>query len=171
MLVLALEEHNACPIWVLYRQNSFFLSPSPSMNRYLLLTTILVAACSMAEQPVSSTTFSREVLPILSDRCFHCHGPDPSHRKAKLRLDLEAEAKAERDGSWILKAGDPENSAIWQRIITDDPDELMPPPDSHREPLSQNIHAPILSITSPFSSAGLAFNSILIHKIGSSKRH
>lgn len=76
-------------------------------------------------------SFSHDVLPILSDRCFHCHGPDASHRKAKLRLDLEEEAK--RD---VLVAGDLDASELWARIITEDEDELMPPPDSHRKPLN-----------------------------------
>ncbi|MEO0415661.1 MAG: DUF1549 domain-containing protein, partial [Verrucomicrobiota bacterium] len=76
--------------------------------------------------------FSTQILPILSDRCFHCHGPDPSHRKAKLRLDLEDAAKA----GGILTAGSLVDSELWQRIISEDEDELMPPPDSHRKPIS-----------------------------------
>ena len=78
--------------------------------------------------PVS---FSREVLPILSDRCFHCHGPDPGHRKADLRLDDEAAART------VLTPGDLDKSDLWQRIISPDEDELMPPPDSHRKPLNE----------------------------------
>lgn len=88
-----------------------------------------------ASEPVS---FSRDILPILSDRCFHCHGPDPSHRKAKLRLDLEGEAKKTEDGITILAPGDLQESELWYRIITEDADELMPPPDSHRKPLSES---------------------------------
>lgn len=80
--------------------------------------------------------FSREILPILSDRCFHCHGPDESDRKAKLRLDLEEEAKKNRDGFFAILPGEPEESELWLRIISDDEDEVMPPPDSHRKPLS-----------------------------------
>lgn len=83
--------------------------------------------------PVS---FSREVLPILSDRCFHCHGPDPGHRKADLRLDEETEAKGDRDGMKIIAAGNPGESELWKRLITDDEDEIMPPPDSHRKALN-----------------------------------
>jgi len=82
----------------------------------------------VASDPVS---FSRDILPILSDRCFHCHGPDPSHRKADLRLDDEAAAKA------ALSPGDLAQSEVWQRIISTDEDELMPPPDSHRKPLTE----------------------------------
>lgn len=100
-------------------------------------------ACSHAE-----VNFSREVLPILSDRCFHCHGPDESHRKAKLRLDQEEDAKRNRDGSAVIMPGDVKSSALWHRITATNKDELMPPPDSHRKPLSkterETIHQWIL---------------------------
>ena len=49
--------------------------------------------------------FSREILPILADKCFQCHGPDAAHREADLRLDLELNAKASRDGQFAIKAG------------------------------------------------------------------
>jgi hypothetical protein len=83
-------------------------------------------------------SFSRDILPILSDRCFHCHGPDPSHRKAKLRLDLEEEAKRELDGTAIIAPGDLESSELWYRLVTEEEDDLMPPPDSHRKPLTDS---------------------------------
>lgn len=85
----------------------------------------------------AGVSYSRDVLPILSDRCFHCHGPDDSHREADLRLDLEENAKAHRDGTPAIKPGDVSTSEIWQRISSDDEFEVMPPPDSHRKPLSQ----------------------------------
>ncbi len=88
-----------------------------------------------ADEPIH---FSREILPILSDRCFHCHGPDPSHRKAGLRLDEEAAAKAVTDGYAAIVPGDPDRSEIWQRILSEDEDEVMPPPDSHRKPLTED---------------------------------
>ncbi|MFK5924762.1 MAG: DUF1549 domain-containing protein, partial [Verrucomicrobiota bacterium] len=93
----------------------------------------------MAEK--KKVNFSREVLPLLSDRCFHCHGPDDSHRKAELRLDQEDEAKRDREGLRMLVPGDLEASEFWQRISSDDQDELMPPPDSHRKPLSEKERA------------------------------
>ena len=94
---------------------------------------LLLGSSSALAKPVD---FSREILPILSDRCFHCHGPDKSHRKAKLRLDLESEAKKDRDGLFAVFPGDPEESEICLRSISDDEDEVMPPPDSHRKPLA-----------------------------------
>lgn len=71
--------------------------------------------------------FSREVLPILSDACFQCHGPDPKERKADLRLDVEAEAKKS-----AIKPGASGESELFFRISTHDPDEQMPPPKLDR---------------------------------------
>ncbi|MDF1861082.1 MAG: PSD1 and planctomycete cytochrome C domain-containing protein [Verrucomicrobiales bacterium] len=94
-----------------------------------------MASSGTEDAPVS---FSRDILPVLSDRCFHCHGPDPSHRKAKLRLDLEDEAKRDIDGVSIIAPGDLDSSELWYRLVTEDEDELMPPPDSHRKPLTES---------------------------------
>ncbi len=77
--------------------------------------------------PVS---FSRDVLPILSDNCLSCHGQDESHRKADLRLDIREDALA------VLKPGSPESSDFLTRILTEDPDEVMPPPKSHKPHLT-----------------------------------
>ncbi len=73
--------------------------------------------------------FDRDILPILSDKCFHCHGPDASSRKADLRLDEEAFLGREADSGLALVApGDPEASELIHRIATVDADEVMPPP-------------------------------------------
>lgn len=74
--------------------------------------------------------FNRDVRPILSDKCFFCHGPDRNHRKADLRLDVEAGAKAERDGVVAIAPGEVGKSELVRRIFNDDEDEVMPPPDS-----------------------------------------
>lgn len=73
--------------------------------------------------------FGRDVRPILSAKCFFCHGPDEEHRKAKLRLDTEDGATGEHNGIRAIVAGDLDASEAWHRIISDDPDELMPPPE------------------------------------------
>src|SRR4051812_12444931 len=73
--------------------------------------------------------YNRDIRPILSDNCFACHGPDKNKRKAKLRLD-------ERDSALAKKAivpGDVEASELVSRIFSDDPDEQMPPPESHKK--------------------------------------
>jgi len=79
-------------------------------------------------------SFNFHVKPILSDKCFACHGPDANKRKAGLRLDIEAEAKAELEenpGKFALIEGSVEESALISRINTPDPSLVMPPPDSH----------------------------------------
>ena len=81
--------------------------------------------------PQPAVDFSRDIRPILSDRCFACHGPDEQARKAKLRLDVRAEA--------IKKAivpGDAAKSPLFQRITSQDEDELMPPPESKKQRLT-----------------------------------
>src|SRR4051794_31843714 len=90
------------------------------------LSLLLTAAGGRAQDVV----FSRDILPILSDNCWQCHGPDPKTRKAKLRLDEEAGAKAERDGTPAILPGHPEKSEALRRILSKDPSEMMPPPRS-----------------------------------------
>lgn len=80
--------------------------------------------------------FSHDILPILSDRCFHCHGPDPTHREADLRLDLVEAATENRDGTYPIAPGKPELSEVLSRITSSDSDLVMPPADSHRKPLT-----------------------------------
>ena len=75
--------------------------------------------------------FNLDVRPLLSDRCFKCHGFDENARKAGLRLDNAEGAFAERKSGQAIIPGNPEESLIWQRIISTDPDEVMPPPNSH----------------------------------------
>jgi hypothetical protein len=73
--------------------------------------------------------FSTDVRPILSDRCFHCHGPDEQSREAELRLDIAPESDE------IVVPGKPADSELLRRIKSTDPDEQMPPPD-HGKPLN-----------------------------------
>jgi hypothetical protein len=88
----------------------------------------LMAGVAQAQRP--AVRFDRDIRPVLSDNCFHCHGPDEGQRQAELRLDLKADAFADRDGTAAFRPGDPVGSAAWQRITSDDPDLRMPPPDS-----------------------------------------
>lgn len=95
-----------------------------------LMAALSVRAESPADRPKPG--FNRDIRPLLSDRCFACHGPDKTSRKADLRLDRRDEA---------IRAGvlDPANfseSEILARIASDDPDEMMPPP-AFKKPLSQ----------------------------------
>lgn len=90
---------------------------------------LLAVAASAAAEPVR---YGRDVLPILSAKCFACHGPDEEGRQADLRLDLEAEAKAERDSGPVIKPGSPDESELIARVTSSDVDVVMPPGDSHK---------------------------------------
>ena len=81
----------------------------------LLLTALVLAA----PPPVD---FNRDVRPILSDKCFACHGPDENHRKADLRLDV---GKDIADGAIV--PGKPAESELVKRITAMDADRRMPP--------------------------------------------
>tara|TARA_R110002049_G_scaffold696_6_gene4464 strand:+ start:246922 stop:250140 length:3219 start_codon:yes stop_codon:yes gene_type:complete len=76
--------------------------------------------------------FNFHVKPILSDRCYACHGPDENTRKAELRLDLEHEAFAKlSNGNHAFVSGRPEKSESIIRVLSDDPEVMMPPPESN----------------------------------------
>lgn len=76
--------------------------------------------------------FSSEVRPILSSRCLACHGPDDGTRKAGLRLDTrELATKPSKDGRVALVPGQPDASELVRRILSKDPDDVMPPPETH----------------------------------------
>lgn len=91
----------------------------------LILVSLVSLLPASAEEKIS---YAREILPILSENCFFCHGPDKAKQEADLRLDIRADAI--KAFAW-----DPENppeSEALMRIFTDDPREIMPPPESHR---------------------------------------
>ena len=77
--------------------------------------------------------YARDVLPILSDNCYHCHGPDETARKAKLRLDTKEGAYRVKDDVAVLVPGKPADSELILRVTSADPDELMPPRDGVRK--------------------------------------
>ncbi len=86
----------------------------------------LIATSSLAN--ASDLQFNRDIRPILSENCFACHGPDAAHRKADLRLDDRDAAIAAR----AIVPGQADQSLIIDRILSNDPDVVMPPPDSHK---------------------------------------
>lgn len=83
--------------------------------------------------PTNSVDFTRDIRPLLSNTCFKCHGPDEQTRSADLRLDTPEAATADLGGYRAIVAGDPDSSEAMRRILSDDPDLMMPPPDSGRE--------------------------------------
>ncbi len=94
----------------------------------LLLLVSQAVACAQAAEPQSKIDFDRQVRPILSDKCYHCHGPDAESRQADMRLDRP-------DGvpEHVIVAGEPDDSELVRRIMSDDESERMPPPESHLE--------------------------------------
>jgi len=86
-----------------------------------ILVVVCLTSSAVAEESVS---YDRQIRPLLSSKCFACHGPDEAARKAKLRLDVVAE------GSEVIVPGDPAASELFKRITATDPDDLMPPPEA-----------------------------------------
>src|SRR5438034_2838159 len=106
----------------------------------VLVGLVLVAVTSLSSAAAAasvdraarsgSVDFSRDILPILSDNCFQCHGPDEKARKGKLRLDTKEGAFRVKDGKTVIVPGKSAESELFRRITTQDPDDLMPPPES-----------------------------------------
>ncbi|RLS56628.1 MAG: DUF1553 domain-containing protein [Planctomycetota bacterium] len=95
----------------------------------LVVTGLVLAACvsarALAEEPL---TYNKDIRPILAAHCFACHGPDSASRKADLRLDQKTAAEA----MGAIVSGKPDESEILKRILSDDPDTVMPPPETKK---------------------------------------
>jgi hypothetical protein len=92
---------------------------------------ILLAVVAVSVSPARAVgpDFAREVRPVLSNRCFKCHGPDTERQEAGLRLDLRDAALEELDsGTRAIVPGHPDDSELVARITSTDPDLVMPPP-------------------------------------------
>ncbi|MFM7751766.1 MAG: c-type cytochrome domain-containing protein, partial [Opitutaceae bacterium] len=100
------------------------------LSRHPTLPRLVFLAAGLAATATGAVDFNREVRPILSDKCFHCHGPDESTRKAKLRLDTREGALRLRDGTATIVPGKAAESELLQRIVSPHDDEVMPPPES-----------------------------------------
>ncbi len=81
--------------------------------------------------------FNRDIRPIIADNCFACHGFDANAREADLRLDTREGATADLGGYAAVVPGKPDKSELLRRIRSRDPDEVMPPADSHKKPLDK----------------------------------
>lgn len=111
----------------------------PFLITGLLLSPLFLIRCSPSNSEAGTTVpdqvdFNFHVRPILSDRCFKCHGPDANKREAGLRLDIEDAAYAalkDDPSKFIIVKGDPDKSELYHRIITSDTSLLMPPPSSN----------------------------------------
>ncbi len=112
-------------------------------SRFLVFSavgSVVVAPWAMSAAPVSGPiVFNRDIKPILAEACLNCHGADPGSRKAGLRLDTEGglfEPTDERRA--VVTKGDAAGSLLWERILSTDPDEVMPPPESHKQLLPEH---------------------------------
>ena len=81
----------------------------------------------------AAVDFNRDIRPILSDKCFHCHGPDEETREAELRLDTYEGATEGGEFEVPVEPGKPDESEVIARILNQDPDEIMPPPETHKK--------------------------------------
>ena len=100
----------------------------PKIGAIPVVSVTLVFLATQSVHAQDEVRFNDHIRPILSENCFHCHGPDARERKAGLRLDT-AEGAAETlrfDGDEVG------NAELVARIFSTDPDEVMPPPDSNR---------------------------------------
>ncbi|WP_411846836.1 DUF1553 domain-containing protein [Roseibacillus persicicus] len=116
--------------------------------RLFTLPLVLLITPTLSGQEKAPIDFNDQVQPILSEYCYHCHGPDSSTRLPNadkggqpLRLDREADAFEVREdlGEPVILKGDPENSELILRLISDDKTEIMPPPKAHKTMKEEEI--------------------------------
>lgn len=120
-----------------------FCRPRPKTNvhHFVLLVGACLAAMILsphghAQGSPSEPRYGRDIRPILSDRCFKCHGPDAKQRQADLRLDARDSAIASRSGVAAIVPGAPAESELLRRVESTDPNEQMPPPEAHKRALN-----------------------------------
>lgn len=112
----------------------------PMPRRLPLFAVALAALATPAAAADPAVSFNRDVQPILSEYCYHCHGPDAGSRKAKLRLDRAEFAFAPaKSGEVALVKGAADKSNAIHRLLSKDPDEVMPPPETHKQPKPAEI--------------------------------
>jgi hypothetical protein len=155
------------------------------LNRMLCALPWLLPSITVLQ--AQQVDFNRDVRPVLSDVCFHCHGPDEQQRKADLRLDQAEDLFSNRGSLRVLVAGAPESSELYRRITSADPSEVMPPPDSGRSltspqkemlrrwivqgaPFQQHwsFHAPVRPALPPVNRADWPMNEIdhfILHRL------
>ncbi len=104
--------------------------------------TVLSISGTLAADDASTVAiqFNRDIRPILSDKCFACHGPDAAHREADLRLDVSESALLDRGGYAAIVSGDIDASELVARIVSEDESIHMPPADSGKELSDEEIH-------------------------------
>src|SRR5258705_13499735 len=101
----------------------------PMKPASIILSAVLaIALIASSARAADKVDFNREIRPLLSSKCFQCHGPDEKARKSKLRLDLHDFAtKPAKSGEIAIVPGKPAQSELVRRISTHDEDDIMPP--------------------------------------------
>ncbi len=107
-----------------------------SILPFAAIGSFLIAGFGVRSVRAEAAPFDRDkvqqVRTILSNKCFSCHGPDESNRKAKLRLDSKSAAFADRESGPAIVPGKPEESLVVERILSTEPAETMPPPKANK---------------------------------------
>lgn len=111
----------------------------PAIQSVGLLTGLALCLLTAPAVAAEKLDYNRDVRPILSNKCFRCHGFDDKNRAAGLRLDMAEGALAERDGAAAIVPHAPEKSLLVERIETSDVDLKMPPPESPQQLTEQEI--------------------------------
>ncbi len=122
------QRRNSSPCNTPPLQALSFIVTAPSKLFVLAASLALAGSALAADAQPGKVRFNRDIRPLLSENCYYCHGPDPKHREAKLRLDIREDALAKE----AFIPGKPEESELIKRIITTDEDDLMPPPKTHK---------------------------------------
>ncbi len=112
--------------------------PASTIGAMILLLTPFQSYCGKPET-AGVVDFNRDIRPVLANKCMACHGPDENEREADLNLLSEESAKRDRDGYAVIKPGDSGSSELLKRILTDDPDLKMPPPELGKPLSSEEI--------------------------------
>ncbi len=118
---------------VFHKGESFFASPrieckSIIMCSRFIALVFLFATTLRASAGEVKVSFNRDIRPILSENCYYCHGPDEKNREEDLRLDIRADAIE----AGAIVPGKPEESDLIERIFTNEEDDIMPPPKTHK---------------------------------------
>ena len=108
----------------------------PSVVLRLHLVLFCICATITAGDAAEVVKFNRDIRPILSDKCYACHGPDEGQRQGGgddgLRFDVETNAKSDLGGYSAIIPGKIDDSELVRRILSDDQDEVMPPPEHNK---------------------------------------
>src|SRR4051812_20028569 len=100
----------------------------PTLQRIFPAVSVTLALLRVAGSAADKVDFNYDIRPLISSKCYHCHGPDEKARKAKLRLDVREDAIKEHESGATIVPGDPKASELMNRLTSKDPDEVMPPP-------------------------------------------